>query len=781
MDNPAFWMTTDTRFKVMQRPATSIPLTTRSSSLLLRPCEITNFQSNQSRSSHLFLKAHQYRAEGFFKQATQLYTQLLEEEPDHLQAIINLGVCYMKLGQLQRAKDLHQSSLSSKDPRLLYNHSILLILLRDLPEALQTLSQAQASAAPTLLREVTRLKQALEASIQAEALLEDRISAKRPETTLSGIIDPTSASYSTFCTPKSASTLSIRQSMWKVFKTVDQYTSPRPQTSTRSMRESGKTLSVSQRSLPSRLKPKSSPNYPQEELTTPKSPIKPNSVSFRADSPRVRVYGALFSEDLEDPKVIKAADVDEDLEHSVRMKAMEISSVLCKEATKLDRISELLPSTSVEPVIGAKLSSETLYRVRVELRKPAETRNYDELVHDLGKLRFFIKFQGEIRVKMLQVCELHTAQQGDLVFAQGEPGDYMYVVLHGSVNVVKLDREFGAEPLVINTLYDGESFGELGLFSQEHEGKLEGRSASCYAAELTDLLCIHKEAYHSIMKEEVDKKLEQTIMFLTQLPFFKGFPSANLIPLASNLRTSLFRFNDTILATGDHPAGLHIILSGSCGLYTEGFSLRPKRLRGYASARIRTPLPKPFRIGNTEFHSPKPKDWDPESEQVPGSAITMEDIRKSEKMRKALEAFFPDQNLGDLLQSYYITRERIFKRHLYPKDWFGGRSLLDGSINEHVSFLKANAPSKYSIISESSQVEIILITRSQLPMLGERLMGHIRLYLAKEEDWDCPSQVTQAAIDAEFRQWSGYKAKLVDQSRKSQHLVRSKDRPGEAI
>jgi len=661
------------------------------------------------------------------------------------------------------------------------------VLLRDLPAAVQTLVQAQSSAGPSLLREISRLKEALEASIQAETMSEERgdTTRRRQENTISGLLDPTSASYSSnFYSPKSASTTSMRQSMWKVFKTVDQYTSVRPQTSISSIAESRKTLSrVSRRSLPSRLKQKTTTKAEFTTEPTAVSTVKRLSptVSFQADSPKVRVSGALLQEDLEDPKAMKAAEVDPDLDFSVRTKAMEVSSALRKDAAKLEKIKELLPSTDIGPVLGAKLSSEALFLVRAELRQPSEARNYTQLIQLLGKLRFFTKFQGEIRVKMLHVCNLHTAQQGELLFSQGQEGDFMYVILHGSVNVMKLDREFGGDPLIINTLYDGESFGELGLFSQEHEGKLEGRSASCYAAEMTDLVRIHKEDYHVIMKEEVEKQLEQTIAFLAQLPFFKGFPSANLIPLASNLRMSLYRFNDTIISTGDYPSGLHIILTGSCGLYSEGFSLRPKRLRGYASARIRTPAPKPFRIGNTDFHSPKAKDWDPEDEQMPGPAITLEDIRKSEKLRKALETFFKDQNLEDLLQAYYITRERIFKRHLYPKDWFGGRSLLDGAAHEHVSFQKAGSPSKFSIIAESSQVEIIIITRSQLPMLGERLMGHIRLYLGKEEDCDCPSQVTQNAIEAEFRQWSGYKARVVDFSRRSQFLVRSKDRPGEVI
>ena len=41
----------------------------------------------------------------------------------------------------------------------------------------------------------------------------------------------------------------------------------------------------------------------------------------------------------------------------------------------------------------------------------------------------------------------------------------MYVILTGSVTVLRSSAELGGRTLVVNTLYDGDAFGELSLIS----------------------------------------------------------------------------------------------------------------------------------------------------------------------------------------------------------------------------------------------------------------------------------------------------------------------------
>jgi CRP-like cAMP-binding protein len=73
----------------------------------------------------------------------------------------------------------------------------------------------------------------------------------------------------------------------------------------------------------------------------------------------------------------------------------------------------------------------------------------------------------------------------------------MYVILRGSVSVLKCSDEFGSLAVVVNTLLDGDKFGELSLISTANNcGVAVGRAATCIATETCDLLMIPKHSFH---------------------------------------------------------------------------------------------------------------------------------------------------------------------------------------------------------------------------------------------------------------------------------------------
>ena len=82
------------------------------------------------------------------------------------------------------------------------------------------------------------------------------------------------------------------------------------------------------------------------------------------------------------------------------------------------------------------------------------------------QLKFFEKFQIEIRMELISKAKLNHYKPDDEIYRQGETGDFLYIVVRGSVKVKMQNKEFGEIPLVINTLYDGDYFGELALFEE---------------------------------------------------------------------------------------------------------------------------------------------------------------------------------------------------------------------------------------------------------------------------------------------------------------------------
>jgi len=57
-----------------------------------------------------------------------------------------------------------------------------------------------------------------------------------------------------------------------------------------------------------------------------------------------------------------------------------------------------------------------------------------------------------------------TYRDGEIIVRQGEPGDCMFVIQHGTVEVV---HEAGASPVRLGVLRDGDVFGEMALFERE--------------------------------------------------------------------------------------------------------------------------------------------------------------------------------------------------------------------------------------------------------------------------------------------------------------------------
>lgn len=779
---PASLSLTDSDIKSREKGASyACSPASRNASYLLRPCEVlqSQYEPTDTISNQLFQRAFRQRAEGFFKSSALLYAELLKLMPTHVPARLNLGVCYMKLGQLANAWETYQQVVlqADCDARLLYNAAILKAIRGEKSAASKLLDTAVQTASESLIKDISRLREALEAGkFPTNHLLHHSSSQSslsglqplglqtKPKGNTRSISKPTTP-VSGFIAP-----FNRPRPMWGIFKTVSQYVSGAGTTA------SSSPSNITHLSPPSQIhRPKGSFVTSTRTRIRQKRHIsedfdsaRPSTVISRPSGEglegkeavlyrnrpleRVRMHGALLEEDLEDEKALRSAQVDEALELSVKVKAAEVSAVIRKEADKLYRLKDLLPNLDLDPVLPHQLTAESLHLVQAELRKEPGNRDYALLVNRVGKLKFFAKFQLEVRRKFLEISHLQIAQPREIVFNQGDPGLYMYVILHGSVAVTKHSPEFGADPLVLTTLYDGENFGDLSVFLPA-TGK--GRSAACWAVEVTELLVIPKEKYHQIILSEIETQLDSKIAFLGSLPLFKGTPEPSLIPLASNIDPITFKFSERLTTKGSLPPGLFIILSGTCSLYSEGFCLRPKLLGAYVRARIRSPQPASFRTGNTDFHSPKRGGSEEEGTET---AISNTEIAKNASLKSALEDFFPGQDLSKLLQTHYITQEKMLQMTLKPKDYFGGRVLLESPL--------CSQPSKYTVQAESSEVKALVVTRALLPLLGDRVTEQTRRYLRRLEDWDCPQKRTVEEIDEEFRSWTQYRMRVVDQARK---------------
>ncbi|MFZ5468425.1 MAG: cyclic nucleotide-binding domain-containing protein [Myxococcota bacterium] len=112
-----------------------------------------------------------------------------------------------------------------------------------------------------------------------------------------------------------------------------------------------------------------------------------------------------------------------------------------------------------------------------------------EKVLFLKSIDLFSQIPGEDLAQVALISTEESREQGDEIFAEGEAGDALYLVLEGKVRVHKQDR-------VIAELGERECFGEMAILDAAP------RSATVTAVNDTNLLKIDREDFQEIMSEK---------------------------------------------------------------------------------------------------------------------------------------------------------------------------------------------------------------------------------------------------------------------------------------
>ncbi|WP_274364744.1 SLC13 family permease [Paenibacillus thermotolerans] len=108
-----------------------------------------------------------------------------------------------------------------------------------------------------------------------------------------------------------------------------------------------------------------------------------------------------------------------------------------------------------------------------------------EMFKDLSKLDL---------AKLLGKLERITLKTGDTLFEQGDPGDRMYIIEDGKLELYTLSAEGSRQVLAV--LGEGDTLGEMALLTQEP------RSAAATAITDVDLYVIDRETFDRLIEEQ---------------------------------------------------------------------------------------------------------------------------------------------------------------------------------------------------------------------------------------------------------------------------------------
>lgn len=95
---------------------------------------------------------------------------------------------------------------------------------------------------------------------------------------------------------------------------------------------------------------------------------------------------------------------------------------------------------------------------------------------------------------VVELIEIRKYSTGDVIFEQGAPGDGVYVVLKGCVEVIQKDGEDGEKVLLAQS-ESGSFFGETALLEDVP------RTAVAVAVEDTKLVLFSRDALHQLAEQ----------------------------------------------------------------------------------------------------------------------------------------------------------------------------------------------------------------------------------------------------------------------------------------
>lgn len=101
------------------------------------------------------------------------------------------------------------------------------------------------------------------------------------------------------------------------------------------------------------------------------------------------------------------------------------------------------------------------------------------------------RLNGSDADMLLNSCDLHEVEKGELIFEEGYPADHLYFIQQGQVRVFK-EMQAGKE-ITIFLRKNMDCFGEIGIFSGRHY------SNSAQTTENSIIYNIHKEKLEEIL------------------------------------------------------------------------------------------------------------------------------------------------------------------------------------------------------------------------------------------------------------------------------------------
>lgn len=221
------------------------------------------------------------------------------------------------------------------------------------------------------------------------------------------------------------------------------------------------------------------------------------------------------------------------------------------------------PRTSSKKV---KVLKENFPSLEYEVMKIVKKNNKEledaKLIENCIAKHFFMRvLERQARVEIIREMTLCFVPAESMIFTQGEPGNFFYILKEGKVDVL-------VDGNVVKSLRSGENFGELALLHGA------ARSASVKAISDCYLWVLERKNFRKIIDHINQINFEENKKFIQSIPILANLEIDQKALLCSNLIKEVFEEGSIIVKEGELASCIYIVKEGEVDCISKGKVVR---------------------------------------------------------------------------------------------------------------------------------------------------------------------------------------------------------------
>jgi len=227
-------------------------------------------------------------------------------------------------------------------------------------------------------------------------------------------------------------------------------------------------------------------------------------------------------------------------------------------------ISDALPKLIVYRLLAPRLfpAEAGLLRRRASGARPTEA----QVLQFLGRNLLFSQLAPEVLRSVAGTMRYVVVEPGTTILRERDPGDAMFLVETGRVEVSKEDET--GNPLVVATLGPGDVFGEIALLDQVP------RTSTVRSREATSLFVLSKTDFERLLVGALGaEKIKETVQvcaFLRRNALFGDWHPQALMNLAHKLSFQEFPAGAVVIREHQQNESFYLVYEGEFAVSRKG-------------------------------------------------------------------------------------------------------------------------------------------------------------------------------------------------------------------